>query len=251
MTTERNNSNNKDKRNKRPDGGDASTPLNLFEVLPFHEPTENGEDINLRPFACIPYVPTISYQLKRALGKAGCTTVFRSGTKLQSILCSKNKTRPDAMKNKGIYKFECPCDPKSIYIGEMARSFKIRTKEHQKAAEARKWNHSGLVQHKENCDAPIDWQKPTILATLNNKNKKILKFDLRLHEALEIRRHNSGPNRGLIEDWGSYAKTSVWTPVFNKMQALSNPTVHLEGGFFSSLILCFFLILLLFVPSAL
>jgi hypothetical protein len=121
------------------------------------------------------------------------------------------------MQNKGIYKFECPCSTKAIYIGETARSFEIRAKEHQRAAETGKWSHSGLVQHKEKCDAPIDWQKPKILATFSNKNKNKLKFDLHLLEALEIHRHGSGPNRGLNEDWGSYAKTSAWTPVFNKM----------------------------------
>jgi hypothetical protein len=193
---------------------DASTS-SLFGVLPFHEPPE--DDVQLRPFACIPFIPSISYQLKRALGKAGCKTFFKAGNKLQNILCSKNKTHPNPMDTKGVYKIQCPCAPEAIYIGETARSFATRTKEHRKAVESGKWSHSGLTQHKEHCDKPIDWDNPEIIARLSHKDKGKLKFDLRLRESLEIRRHGCGPNKGLNEDWGSYVRSQAWTPVFNQL----------------------------------
>ena len=34
---------------------------------------------------------------------------------------------------------------------------------------------------------------------------------------MEIKKANSGPGRGLNEDWGAYVKTDAWNPVFNTM----------------------------------
>ena len=118
------------------------------------------------------------------------------------------------MKRKGIYKYHCTTHDVN-YVGETARSFEIRDKEHRKAAEQQKWSHSGLTQHMQNCDTPID--KPEILCFTENKNKLKLKYDLRVKEALFIQRHKSGPGKGMNEDYGSYVKTQAWTPVFNRM----------------------------------
>ena len=51
----------------------------------------------------------------------------------------------------------------------------------------------------------------------NNKNKKKLTYDLKVREALEIKRQNCGPGKGLNEDFGAYVKTSQWNPVFHQM----------------------------------
>jgi hypothetical protein len=56
------------------------------------------------------------------------------------------------------------------YVGETARSFETRDKEHRKAAEQGKWAHSGLTQHKQNCMAPIE--TPEILSIANAKKNK-------------------------------------------------------------------------------
>ena len=160
----------------------------------------------------------ISNQLKRALNKAGCNTVFKSGRKLQNVLFAPNKTRQDPMRKKGVYKHSCPCDPKATYIGETARSFEVRSKEHEAAAKKGNWSHSGLVQHKESCKQPVKWDEPEILATYSNKNKNKLKFDLKVRESLEIMRHRSGPSDGgLNEDNGAYVKSQAWRPVMNRM----------------------------------
>ena len=52
---------------------------------------------------------------------------------------------------------------------------------------------------------------------MSNKSKKKLTFDLKIREALEIRRRNCGPGRGLNEDYGAYVKTPMWNPVFHQM----------------------------------
>ena len=41
------------------------------------------------------------------------------------------------------------------------------------------------------------------------------RFFARIQEALEIRRHNAGPGKGLNEDMGAYVKTDIWDPVLN------------------------------------
>ena len=107
----------------------------------------------------------ITYRLKRALQKAGCNAFVKAGQKLQSALCSRNKTQPDPRHRKGIYKYDCNKCNKS-YIGETARNFEIRHNEHMKAADTNKWSHSGLTQHMEHCDGP--YEGPQILETRNH-----------------------------------------------------------------------------------
>jgi hypothetical protein len=112
---------------------------------------------------------------------------FRSGQKLQNILCGKNKIGPDPLKTKGIYKFQCSCSPSTIYVGETAHSFEKRSSEHQQAADKGKWTQSGLTQHIQNCNAPIDWKEPKIFSQVNGKDKKKIKYDLKVQEALSPR----------------------------------------------------------------
>jgi hypothetical protein len=38
-------------------------------------------------------------------------------------------------------------------------------------------------------------------------------YDLKIREALEIKKHNCGLGHGLNKDWGAYVKTTVWNPV--------------------------------------
>ena len=80
------------------------------------------------------------------------------------------------------------------------------------------WGHSGIAQHKESCNETVNWE-PTVITTMTNKSKKKLTYDLKVREALEIRRRNTGPGHGLNEDYGAYVKTTMWNPVFQKMDA--------------------------------
>ena len=93
--------------------------------------------------------------------------------------------------------------------------FRIRDSEHKKAADTQRWSHSGLTQHMERCKAEIEG--PDILYTNDNRNKNP-KYQLRIMEALYIRRFNCGPNKGMNEDMGSYVTHNQWQPVFNRMQ---------------------------------
>ena len=52
---------------------------------------------------------------------------------------------------------------------------------------------------------------------MQGKNKRRLGYDMRIREALEIRRHNNGPGKGLNEDMGAYVKTDIWDIVLGSM----------------------------------
>ena len=64
---------------------------------------------------------------------------------------------------------------------------------------------------------PVDWDNPKVLKTMSSMNKKGLAYSLKVREALEIKRQNSGPGQGLNEDFGAYVKTAQWNPVFHEM----------------------------------
>ena len=70
--------------------------------------------------------------------------------------------------------------------------------------------------NKQQCKEEVNGE-PKVLVNVTNKNKKWLAYDLKIREALEIWRHNSGPGHGLNEDYGAYVKTTAWNPVFNQM----------------------------------
>ena len=164
------------------------------------------------------YLPEGTYhKIKWACSNAGINLVTRPGTKLKDVLCAPNKTRHDPITKPGVYRLRCPCSPKAQYIGQTIRPITTRGKEHEKAANTGNWHHSGICQHKQACPEPVNWE-PEVIASLTNKNKRKLTYDLKVREALEIRRHNSGPGAGLNEDLGAYVKTSMWNPVFHHMR---------------------------------
>ena len=66
----------------------------------------------------------------------------------------------------------------------------------------------------ENSNAEIEG--PNTLHTSDDRMKNP-EFDLRVREALYIRRYNCGHGRGMNEDDGSYVTTNQWQPVFNRM----------------------------------
>ena len=193
-------------------------PENLFDVLPFAgiNLSDNAEED--RPYVCVNYLPgPIYHQLKRACSKAGVNLVTRSGTKLKDLLCSRNKTQHDATLKPGIYEFQCTCSEQAKYVGQTTRAIATRGKEHGRAAATGDWQHSGISRHKEHCKEEVDWTKPKVIKTMQDKNKKKLTYNLKIREALEIRARNCGPGRGLNEDFGAYVKTHIWNPVFHQM----------------------------------
>lgn len=192
-------------------------PENLFDVLPFKD-TTIGDETAYKPYACLPFIPgPTGHRLRRAFAKAGANLYTKSGTKLKDVLCSANTSKHDPLLKPGVYEFQCSCSEKAKYVGQTTRSMVTRGKEHGRATEKCNWQHSGITAHKEHCKEPIDWTKPTVITTMSDKNKRRLNYNLKVREALEIKRRNCGPGEGLNEDYGAYVKTSMWNPVFHRM----------------------------------
>ena len=110
--------------------------------------------------------------MRRACNKAGVQLITRPGTKLKDLLCAPNRTHHDPCKKPGIYKLQCSCSDASKYIGQTIRPIVTRGKEHHQAAQKGNWAHSGIAQHKEQCNADVDW-KPEVIKNMSNKNKNV------------------------------------------------------------------------------
>ena len=110
--------------------------------------------------------------------------VTRPGTKLKDLLCAPNKTRHDPKNKPGVYRLHCPCSTKAQYIGQTIRPISIRGKEHERAANTGNWHHSGICQHKQSCTEVVNWD-PEVVASMTNKNKRKLTYDLKVCESLE------------------------------------------------------------------
>ena len=58
-----------------------------------------------------------------------------SSTKLESILCHKQKK--EKMARKGVYSLNCSCDPKKVYIGQTRVNIATRMKQHKADVESK------------------------------------------------------------------------------------------------------------------
>ena len=83
-----------------------------------------------------------------------------------------------------------------------------------------RWKEHGtaiISQHYEHCQEPLNCENFEPVVNMQGKKKKKLAYDMRVREALEIRRHGSGPGKGLNEDNGAYLKTDIWDTVLNSI----------------------------------
>ena len=111
----------------------------------------------------------------------------------------------------------CTCSNKSVYIGQTQRSCELRWREHERAIQKEQWHHSGISQHYKLCREPFSQENFEVVHTMQDKKKGRLGYNLRMREAFEIRRHDSGPGKGLNEDNGAYLKTDIWDPVLKSL----------------------------------
>ena len=79
------------------------------------------------------------------------------------------------------------------------------------------WKYSGISQHLQHCQEGFNWENFDVILTMQDKKKNRLDYNLRMREAFEIRRLDSGPGKGLNEDNGAYLKTDMWDPVLKSL----------------------------------
>jgi hypothetical protein len=105
-------------------------------------PSMISEKIN---FTSTEYGTSLNNVLKKELSKNDVKLSFRTSNKLSSLLKDKEKPSVDKTELTGVYKINCDTCP-SFYIGQTARSFKARFKEHLPKKSAQKQN-SAFAEH--------------------------------------------------------------------------------------------------------
>ena len=82
----------------------------------------------------VPYHQGLSVRIKRSCNKFGVQVFFRGGQTIRNLLMAPKDKDPITNKSGVIYRYKCSqheCNEE--YIGESARNFAERFKEHQKA----------------------------------------------------------------------------------------------------------------------
>ena len=138
--------------------------------------------------AVIPYVRGLSEQISRELRKIGVRVVSRANP-WQWTLCTGIKdTIPDEKKKGVVYQIRCSECPAS-YIGETARSVKVRVSEHERHTKYGRTEESAVAEHVWDTDHKMEWKKVRILDMERNWQSR------RVREALRIEMNNPSLNR--------------------------------------------------------
>ena len=160
----------------------------------------------------LPWIPGLSYKLKRSFKKVGLKTVFKSHKNLSNILCSRNKSKLSKLDKPGVYHIDCECEDK--YVGETGCLVSTRESQHKQSIFKCNQKDSGLSEHALKCDQDVKWENNTILSVQPNWYKR------KVREALEIQYWDCGPNtrHGMNRDWGDYVTTQAWKPLFSNLR---------------------------------
>ena len=129
------------------------------------------EETTLPTFHCsIPFVPHLSYAIRRSLRKVNVQVHFKTIT-LQQIL-SKPKDPPPPSTSSVVYEIACSCN--QIYIGETSKPLADRIKQHQYACRSTsQFASSALAAHLSmNNTHTIQWDEAKILFKANSKAER-------------------------------------------------------------------------------
>ena len=95
---------------------------------------QTGQKNKTDLYMVVPYYQGLSERIKRSCNKFGVQVFFKGGQTIRNLLMAPKDKDPITNKSGVIYRFKCSqhgC--KEEYIGESARNFAERFKEHQKA----------------------------------------------------------------------------------------------------------------------
>ena len=120
----------------------------------------------------IPYVPGISEELARILGKEGVTVIHKPASTLTRLL-PRPKDRPSREQHQGVvYRVPCSECPAS-YIGE-SKCFSERMRQHKNDVRKMEMQRSALAEHCEKHDHKIDFDGASVLETERNLGRRLL-----------------------------------------------------------------------------
>ena len=151
----------------------------------------------------VPYYQGLSESIKRSCKKYGVQVHFKGGLTINNLLMAP-KDKDHILKNSGvIYRYSCDrVECNEEYIGESARTFAERFKEHQKAPFPI-YDHSSRSGHEVNIDS---------FSIVRREEQNLIRT---IKEALYIRVNNPSLNKNI----GKYHVPHIWDGVlFNSSE---------------------------------
>ena len=172
------------RRNTNQSGQNNTNKQNLYMVVPYHQ--------------------GLSDSIKKSCKKCGVQVYFKGGQTIKNLLMVPKDKDPITKKSGVIYRYKCDengCDEE--YIGESARTFAERFKEHQKAPSPI-FDHCNISGHKVNIDN---------FTKVGREDQNLTRT---IKEALCIRVNDPSLNRNI----GKYHLPCIWDEVLHKTSEL-------------------------------
>ena len=152
----------------------------------------------------VPYHQGLSERIKRSCNKFGVQVFFKGGQTIKNLLMAPKDKDPLTNKSGVIYRFKCsPHGCTEEYIGESARNFAERYKEHQKAP-------SPIFDHCNNSGHKVTINNFTIVGREDQNLTRAIK------EALFIRVNDPSLKRNI----GKYHLPHIWDEVLHTISEL-------------------------------
>lgn len=159
----------------------------------------------------LPFVDSISRQLRRCLAKHGVRTVFQSGTTLRNQLVRPKDPALPERRDGVVYRIPCTaCD--KVYIGETGRPVGERMTEHRRDVRLGRTDNSAVAEHAWNSDHHPNWDEVHCIA--QDKHW----YTRRVKEAIQIRLHPTNINRDNGVDF-----PEEWLPTIRRHAPPSRP----------------------------
>ena len=152
----------------------------------------------------VSYHQDLSERVRKSCNKFGVQVHFKGGQTIKSLLMALKDKDPITNKSGVIYRYKCNekgCEEE--YIGESARTFAEKFKEHQKA-------HSPIFDHCNISGHNININNFTIVGREDQNHTRAIK------EALFIRVNDPSLNRNI----GKYHLPHIWDGVLHKTSEL-------------------------------
>ena len=162
--------------------------------------TTNNKNIHM----VVPYQQGLSERIKKTCQKYGVQVHFKGSQTIKDLLMAPKDKDPITNKSGVIYRYKCSEDGcEDEYIGESARTFAERFKEHQKSPSPIH-DHCNISGHK------VTINKFTIIGREDQTLTRAIK------EALFIRVNDPSLNRNI----GKYHLPHIWDEVLHKTSEL-------------------------------
>ena len=167
-------------------------------------PRGNNNLPRRRTYITVPYIKGLGESVKNTCKKYGIQVFFKGGKTIKDLLMAPKDKDLITQKSGVIYRYKCDrveCDDE--YIGESARTFGERFKEHLKPPSPI-FDHNTITGH----DTTIN--NFSVVGREENNQKRLIK------EAIYIRVNNPSLNKNI----GKYHLPHVWDEVLNNITEL-------------------------------